>query len=118
MDSSKISLRPFKLSDADDFLKWASDDRVTRFLKWASDDRLWGQGIITLALKIAVSNIFKEFPFLVRIEALVEVENKGSQKVLEKVGFMKEWLLRKYGYCKGEFREGRIEPFLSTDKIK
>ncbi|OIS98581.1 hypothetical protein A4A49_06906 [Nicotiana attenuata] len=26
MDSSRISLRPFKLSDADDLLIWASDD--------------------------------------------------------------------------------------------
>ena len=36
MDSSRLSLRPFKLSDVDDFLKWASDDRVTRYLRWDS----------------------------------------------------------------------------------
>ncbi|KAM5569440.1 hypothetical protein ABKV19_016789, partial [Rosa sericea] len=124
MDSSRISLRPFKLSDADDFLKWASDDRVTRYLRWntitsgeealtyiekvciphpwahvsyALSADFWEQGIVTLALKMAISRVFKEFLFLVRIEALVEVENKGSQRVLEKVGFVKEGLLRKYG---------------------
>ena len=124
-------LRPFKLPDVDDFLKWASDDRVTRYLRWASitsreealtylekvtiphpwrqsiclddsstdyisirpksqDDRCrahisyavgtdyWWQGRVTTALKIAVSKVFKEFPDLVKIEAMVEVENKGS----------------------------------------
>lgn len=54
---------------------------------------------------MAVSRVFKEFPDLVRIEALVEVENKGSQRVLEKVGFLREGLLRKYGFCKGEIRD-------------
>lgn len=170
MDSSRLSLRPFKLSDVDDFLKWASDDRVTRYLRWDSitsreealtylekvaiphpwrrsiclddrsigyvsirpesrDDRCrahisyvvgtdyWGQGIVTTALKIAVSKVFKVFPDLVRIEAMVEVENKGSQKVLEKVGFLKEGLLRKYGFCKGEIRDMFIYSFLVTDSL-
>jgi RimJ/RimL family protein N-acetyltransferase len=34
MSSSRISQRLFKLTDVDDFLKWASDDRVTRYLRW------------------------------------------------------------------------------------
>ncbi|KAG6664521.1 hypothetical protein CIPAW_02G098800 [Carya illinoinensis] len=149
MDSSRISIRPFEFSDVDNFLKWASDDRVTRYLRWntitsreealtyiekvaiphpwrrsiclddrsigyisirpeSGDDRCrahvsyavgtdyWGQGIVTIALKMALSGVFKEFPDLLRIEALVVVENKGSQRVLEKVGFLKEGLLRKY----------------------
>ncbi|ONI26308.1 hypothetical protein PRUPE_1G016400 [Prunus persica] len=169
MNSSRISLRPFKLSDANDFLKWASDDKVTRYLRWNTitsreealtyieklathpwrqsiclDDQsigyvsvkpeqgddmcrahvsyvvsaeYCGQGIATVALRMAMCRVFRELPCLVRIEALVEVENKGSQRVLEKVGFLKEGLLRKYGYCKGEIRDMFIYSFLSTDKI-
>ncbi|KAB1214307.1 putative N-acetyltransferase p20 [Morella rubra] len=170
MDSSRISLRRFKLSDADDFLKWASDDRVTRYLRWntitskeeavtylekvaiphpwrrsicledrsigyisirpeSGDERCrahvsyavgteyWGQGIVTVALKMAVSMVFNEFPDLVRLEGLVEVENKGSQRVLEKVGFLKEGLLRKYGFCKGEIRDMFIYSFLVSDNM-
>ncbi|KAG5236579.1 hypothetical protein OIU78_004557 [Salix suchowensis] len=170
MDPSRISLRPFKLSDVDDFLKWASDDRVTRYLRWSSinsreealtylekvaihhpwrrsiclddhsigyisispesgDDRcrarlgyalaaeFWGQGIATIALKMAVSSVFKELAGLVRVHAVVEVENKGSQRVLEKAGFLKEGLLRKYGYCKGEIRDMIVFSFLSTDLV-
>ena len=32
--SSRISVRPFKLSDVADFTSWAGDDRVTRYLRW------------------------------------------------------------------------------------
>ncbi|GMY27371.1 putative n-acetyltransferase p20 [Fagus crenata] len=97
MSSSRISQRLFKLTDVDDFLKWASDDRVTRaHISFVVGIDYWGQGIVTTALKIAVSKVFKEFPAdLLRIEAKVDVENKGSQKVLENVGFLKEGLLRK-----------------------
>ena len=170
MESCRISLRPFKLSDVEDFMSWAGDDRVTRYVRWntitsreeafkylkevaiphpwrrsiclddrsigyisvkpeSGDDRCrahtgyalgweyWGQGIVTVALKMALSIVFKEFPDLVRVQALVEVENKGSQRVLEKVGFLKEGLLRKYGFNKGEVRDMFIYGFLSTDPI-
>lgn len=170
MNSPRISLRPFKISDADDFLKWAGDDRVTRYLRWSTitsrDEALdyiqqvaiphpwrhsicvddicigyvsvkpesgndqhrahvsyvlnaeyWGLGIATTALKMAVAMVLKKFSYLVRIEALVEEENKGSQRVLEKVGFQKEGLLRKYGYNKGEIRDMFMYSFLSTDQM-
>ncbi|KAH0678589.1 hypothetical protein KY284_019674 [Solanum tuberosum] len=34
MESSRISLRPFRLTDVDDILLWVGDDRVTRFIRW------------------------------------------------------------------------------------
>lgn len=170
MDSSRISLRPFKLTDVDDFLKWASDDRVTQYLRWNSitsrqealkyiqevaiphpcrysicldgicigyvsvmpetgNDRhkahigyalsaeFWGLGIATIAIKMAVVDVFKKFAYLVRLEALVEEENKGSIRVLEKVGFTKEGLMRKYGFNKGEIRDMLMYSFLSTDLV-
>ncbi|XP_042475351.1 uncharacterized N-acetyltransferase p20-like [Macadamia integrifolia] len=170
MDPTKISLRPFKLSDVDDFMVWASDDRVTHSLRWNTfaskehalnyikqvviphpwrrsiclNDRsigyvsvkpesgdgtcrahigyalaveYWGQGITTIALKMALSSVFKEMPYLVRVQAFVEVENKASQRVLEKVGFLREGLLRKYGFNKGEIKDLIIYSFLSTDPL-
>ena len=115
IDLSRISLRPFKLTDLDDFILWARDDQVTRFLRWKTftskeetltfindvciphpwrrsiciDDRsigfvsifpgsgddscradmgygiatkYWGQGITTKAVKIALSQVFKDLP--------------------------------------------------------
>ncbi|CAN4092935.1 unnamed protein product [Withania somnifera] len=170
MDYSRISIRPFKASDANDFLKWASDENVTYYLRWNTittieaasnyiqqiaiphpwrwsiclDDHsigyistrpesgsenhrahigyaigsdYWGHGIVAMALEMAIPIVFKDFSNLVRLEALVEPENKGSQRVLEKVGFKKEGFLRKYGFNKGEIRDMFIYSFLSTDQI-
>ncbi|KAJ1417066.1 GNAT domain [Sesbania bispinosa] len=170
VDLSRISLRPFKLSDVDDFLLWAGDDQVTRNIRWktcgsreealnfirdvciphpwrrsiclddrsigfvsvkpwSGDDRCkadigyaisvayWGQGITTKALKIAVSQVFKDFPNLLRLQAFADVENKASQRVLEKAGFLKEGILRKYTYLKGNIKDLVVFSFLSTDEI-
>ncbi|XP_015573470.1 uncharacterized N-acetyltransferase p20 [Ricinus communis] len=171
MDPSRISIRPFKLSDVDDYLKWVSDDRVAKNVRWGAitsreeallhleraviphpwhlsiclDDRSigyiavwqgtldyekcrahigyaigvehWGQGIATVALKMAMSRVFKDLPNLVRLEAYTLVDNKKSQRVLEKVGFLKEGLLRKVFHYQGEVRDFLVCSFLSTDKI-
>ncbi|KAK2637630.1 hypothetical protein Ddye_025425 [Dipteronia dyeriana] len=153
IDSSTTILRPFKLSDVDDFMIWASDDQVMRpwntftskeealtYIKdvciptlgarsiyildrWigivliypgSDDDRcradiryavaveFWGQGMATKAVKIALSEVSKDFPEVVRLQAYVDVQNKAYQRVLEKVGFLHEGLLRKYCYLKGQ----------------
>ena len=34
MEFSNISLRPFDLSDIDNFMEWASDEKVTYFCTW------------------------------------------------------------------------------------
>lgn len=166
--SKIITLRPFKLTDADDLMSYAGDDQVTRHLRWktltskdeastfitdvciphpwrrsicidnrsigfisvfpgSGEDRCradigyaiavryWGQGIATQAMKIAVPQVFKDLPGLVRLQAFVDVENKASQRVLEKVGFQKEGILRKYFILKGVLRDSVVYCFLSTD---
>ena len=40
-----------------------------------------------------------------RLEALVLVKNVGSQRVLEKAGFQREGILRKYMILKGKTRD-------------
>ncbi|KAM1038910.1 hypothetical protein ACFX13_034255 [Malus domestica] len=171
MDSKLITLRPFKLSDADDLMSYAGDDQVTRSLRWktlttkdealtfikdvciphpwrrsiciddrsigfvtvfpgSSDDRhkadlgyaiaakYWGQGITTKAVEVAISQVFKDSPSLVRLQAFADVENKASQRVLEKAGFQKEGVLRRYGYLKGNIKDLNIgEPNLLHVKL-
>ncbi|KAK4258097.1 hypothetical protein QN277_007593 [Acacia crassicarpa] len=159
-DLAQISLRPFVLSDADDLMVWATDERVAKFCSWQPytskdtavdfiqnipsnfswcraicvDDcaigsvsvqyysgndkaraksaelgyvlgsKYWGKGITTKAAKMAVETAFAEFPDLERLEALVDVENVASQKVLEKAGFQREGILRKFLFIKGKSR--------------
>ncbi|XWS16302.1 hypothetical protein CRYUN_Cryun34aG0073300 [Craigia yunnanensis] len=64
---------------------------------------------------MAVSQFFVHFPDVVRLEAFVDVENKGIQRVVEKAGFEKEGMLRKYAYLKGKLRDLFPYCFLSTD---
>ncbi|KAL0706758.1 hypothetical protein Bca4012_073184 [Brassica carinata] len=88
-----IFLRPFDLSDAEDVLKWAGDDDVTRCvsvrphtgdgrcradLGYAVSRQFWGRGIATAAVRMAVEQAFEIFPEVVRLQAVVEVENKES----------------------------------------
>ncbi|XP_027359701.1 uncharacterized protein LOC113868392 [Abrus precatorius] len=77
--------------------------------------KYWGQGIATVAVKQAVKAAFNELEELERVEALVDVQNVGSQRVLEKVGFQREGILRKYGFVKGKSTDMVMFSLLSTD---
>ncbi|XP_068635975.1 uncharacterized protein [Aristolochia californica] len=169
-ETPEITLRKFDLSDVDDFMVWATDDRVSRFCSWDTytskeaglaylrdtvlphpwfraicvDNRpigaislipgsgndecraemgyvlasgYWGKGIATRAVKMVVSRVFDEWTHLERVEALVEVENPGSQRVLERAGFSKEGVLRKYFMRKGRLRDMVMYSFISTDPV-
>ncbi|RVX21759.1 hypothetical protein CK203_001219 [Vitis vinifera] len=65
----------------------------------------------------AVSSAFEEFPDLERIEGIVDVNNKASQRVLEKAGFLKEGVLRKYLCINEETIDFAMYSLLSTDPI-
>ncbi|ESQ49584.1 hypothetical protein EUTSA_v10021594mg [Eutrema salsugineum] len=170
IDLSRVTLRPFDLMDAHDFLRWAGDDRVTGNLRWPDftteeqalafirdvclphpwrrsiciDDRsigfisifpetgldrfkahigyglsheYWGKGIATRAVSIAVSQVFSDLPHLLRLQAFVQTQNKASQRVLDKVGFQREGLLRKYTYLKGKIYDVFVFSLLSSDHL-
>lgn len=75
----------------------------------------WGRGIATQAVKMVAKTVFEEWPHLERLEALVDIENVASQRVLEKAGFKKEGVLRKYLIRKGRTRDFVMFSLLSTD---
>ncbi|KAF7836256.1 putative N-acetyltransferase p20 [Senna tora] len=77
--------------------------------------KYWGKGIATKAVKERVGVVFDEMRELERVEALVDVENVGSQRVLQKCGFVREGVLRKYLYIKGKSRDMVMFSVLSTD---
>ncbi|KAF9605095.1 hypothetical protein IFM89_013765 [Coptis chinensis] len=80
-------------------------DRCRGELGYVLASKYWGQGIATQAVKLVVDCIFKEWPYLERLEGLVDVQNMGSGRVLEKAGFQKEGVLRKYCILKGSTRD-------------
>ncbi|CAN1129185.1 Uncharacterized N-acetyltransferase p20 [Linum perenne] len=78
----------------------------------------WGKGIATTAVKMVTEVIFEERPEMERLEALVDVENVGSQRVLEKAGFVKEGVLRKFVVLKGRSRDMVMFSLLSTEVVR
>ncbi|XP_075653868.1 uncharacterized protein LOC142624214 [Castanea sativa] len=93
----------------------SGDDRCRADVGYALAAEYWGHGITTRAVKMAISEGLKEFPDVVRFQGLVELENKASQKVLDKAGFLKECVLRKYSFNKGETRDMVMYSLLSSD---
>lgn len=77
----------------------------------------WGNGIATRAVSTAVSQVFNDLPHVLRLQAFVQTQNKASQRVLEKVGFEREGLLRKYTYLKGEVYDVFVFSLLSSDLL-
>jgi RimJ/RimL family protein N-acetyltransferase len=77
----------------------------------------WGKGVVTAAVKRTVATVFGEVQGLQRVEALVDVANPASQRVLEKAGFTREAVLRKYGAIKGDVKDMVMFSFIDTDPL-
>ncbi|BAU00771.1 hypothetical protein LR48_Vigan442s002100 [Vigna angularis] len=97
----------------------ADDQSRNRSLElgYVIGSKYWGKGIATLVVKKVVKEAFTEqwLADLERIEALVDVMNVGSQRVLEKAGFQREGILRKYMFHKGKSIDMVMFSVFSTD---
>ncbi len=75
------------------------DARSRRFeVGYSLSPACWGQGIMTEALRAVLRYGFTQMN-LNRVEALVALENIGSIRVLEKLGFQREGLFRDF-FCR------------------
>ncbi|KAH7522294.1 uncharacterized protein LOC107405553 [Ziziphus jujuba] len=144
----KITLRPYSLSDVEEFMDWCDEKVIARsrishystkeeaetYLKeeamphpwyraicldnrpvgfisltpesgsfrcrgvisYAVGSKYWGQGTATRAVEMAIPIVFEEFPDMERLEGYADVDNMASLRVLEKTGFKKEGVLKKY----------------------
>ena len=59
---------------------------------------VWKQGLMTEAAR-AVTQLALERPAIYRVEAYCDVENAASARVLEKLGFLREGVLRRTGFA-------------------
>jgi RimJ/RimL family protein N-acetyltransferase len=73
-----------------------------------------GKGYCTEAVKMMVDYLFLSRN-IVRIQALTDVKNVGSQRVLEKAGFSKEGILRKLSFTRGEWRDNTVYSILREE---
>ncbi|RVW70265.1 putative N-acetyltransferase p20 [Vitis vinifera] len=96
-------------------IRGSGADRQKASMGYGVAAKYWGQGIATKTVKMVISEVFKDFPDLVRLQAVAVVENIASQRVLEKAGFTREALLRKHSFLKGQLKDLVIYSLLSTD---
>ena len=64
----------------------------------------WGQGLMPEALQVLMRYGFEEMD-LNRVEATTHTENQRSQRVLAKLGFQREGVLREYYCCDGIYND-------------
>ena len=72
------------------------------------------RGYGTEAAEIIVDYLFLSRA-IVRIQAATDIRNMVSQKVLERVGFKKEGILRKYVFVRGEWRDALLYSILREE---
>lgn len=81
------------------FQDWSVEHKRAE-ISYALFPEYWGNGYATEAVSEVISYGFKELG-LKRIGAVVFVENKASNKLLIKLGFVEEGILRNYKYQNG-----------------
>ena len=81
-----------------------NDHNLRAELGWVLSDDYWGKGIMPEAAKEVIKYLFDVG--YVRIEAIHDVKNPKSGRVMEKVGMKHEGVLRKYNTDKtGELQD-------------
>ncbi|CAF1823766.1 BnaC04g12680D [Brassica napus] len=93
-------------------------DDIRKEIGYVLARKYWGKGFATEAVRLVTAEIFKEMPEIERLEALVDVDNMGSQRVLEKVGFTREGVMRNFIIMKGSVRDMVMFSFLPSDPLK
>ena len=73
-----------------------------------------GKGFCSEAAQIMVDYLFLSKD-IVRIQAHADTENVASQKVLEKIGFRKEGVVRKNSFVRGEWRDDYMYSILREE---
>ena len=67
-----------------------------------------GRGLSCEAARAVIDAAFGTYPSLRKIRAHTDAENVASMRVLEKLGFLREGVLRSNQYSKGEFVDEAI----------
>jgi RimJ/RimL family protein N-acetyltransferase len=73
------------------------------------------KGYTTEAVRLLVDHLFTTRKEIVRLEALTDVENLPSQRVLENNGFRREGVLKKRFFTEGQYRDDCIYAILRDE---
>ncbi len=79
---------------------WVSQPNGTMELGYSLAEPYWGRGLTTEAAGAVTDHVFTEYP-VERLQARVFVGNEPSGKVLERLGFQQEGVLRSLVFRRG-----------------
>lgn len=85
--------------------------RVSAEIGFWLGEAYWGRGIVTAAIRALSSRAFGMYG-LTRIFAVVFAGNTGSQRALEKAGYVQEGLLRRSAIKQGTIRDEHLYALL------
>lgn len=96
-----------------DFVSWQTKHKIAE-IGYALSQDFWGKGIVTEAAYEILEFGFENMD-LVRIQAKCSVENRGSERVMEKVGMSFEGIIRKGMFIKGQHKDYKLYSILDED---
>ena len=90
--------------------------QVHRWVELAYDlaQGYWGKGVMRQAVAAVLQWTYRQ-DLVNRVHAFVRVDNRRSERLLERSGFVREGCLRSYRVCRGEPHDFYIYGLLRTD---
>jgi [ribosomal protein S5]-alanine N-acetyltransferase len=90
---------------------WWQPEHNSAEIGYVLSKEYWGKGLITEAARAITSFGFDSMN-IVRIQARCFLENKGSERVMKKLGMSFEGISRKVMYVKGEHKDLKVYSIL------
>lgn len=95
------------------FNEWS---KVHRWAELAFDlaQAHWGKGLMRRAVDAALQWAYRQGQ-IDRVHAFVRVDNRRSERLLERSGFVREGRLRSYRVCRGQLHDFYVYSLLRSD---
>lgn len=93
---------------------WVSQPNGTMEIGYSIGEPFWGHGFIAEAAHVLIDYLFANYA-VERLQARVFVGNHASDRVLEKLGFTKEGILRSVVFRRGEWLDTAMWSFLRLE---
>jgi ribosomal-protein-alanine N-acetyltransferase len=97
------------------FYGWSKTSRRAE-IGYDLDPAHWGKGLMTEALRAVLGYGF-EVMALNRIQAIIDCENVRSIRLVQRLGFQQEGVLRQNSVFRGEFRDEACFSLLREERI-
>jgi [ribosomal protein S5]-alanine N-acetyltransferase len=75
----------------------------------------WHQGLMREALHAVITHAYDNWS-INRIQAITDVDNQPTIRLLAKMGFLEEGVMRQWGYWKDAFHDARLFSLIKADQ--